>query len=151
MDPVEFNTAALASVGFGSLLFIVGALLAYISISYGIYLLAKKYSPSLHPALSWVPIVQLYPLLSVAQLSPWWMLLLLAFFVPAIGGIILLVGFIVLYHHISVRTERGIGTTILLVFFSVLMIPWLGRKVHKKTTTPAWILGIISMVLLAFG
>ena len=46
---------------------------------------------------------------------------------------------------------RGVGTTLLLLFFSVIMIPYLGLKAHKKSTTPAWILGVASILTLFVG
>lgn len=73
-------------MGVGGLLVFVGILLSYIAISYGTYLLAKKYAPKLHAAWSWIPVLQIYPIVRVAEQSPWWIAaILLGQFVPVIG------------------------------------------------------------------
>lgn len=77
---------AILAAGVGGFIVLVGALLSYIAISYGIYLLAKKYEPKVHPAWSWIPVAQIYPLVLVSKQSPWWIAaILLGRFVPIIG------------------------------------------------------------------
>ncbi len=58
-----------------SFLFMFASLLAfYIGTSYGIYLLAKKYEPQIHPALSWIPLVNVYTFIKISGQSAWWIL-----------------------------------------------------------------------------
>ncbi len=136
VGPMPFLTA-----GAGGLTFLIGALLSYVAVSYGIYLLAKKYEPSLHPAWSWIPVANVYPAVKVSGQSLWWIVaLLFGGIIPFIGPIITLGAAIFIYHKISERTGRGAGTTALLLFFSVIMLPWLGLTVNKKSTKTAWIL-----------
>jgi Family of unknown function (DUF5684) len=143
---------AILAAGLGGFIVLVGILLLYIAISYGIYLLAKKYEPKVHPAWSWIPVVQIYPLVRVSGQSLWWIAgILLGQFVPGIGGIIVLISLIYVYYYVAKRTGGDIGTTLLLIFFSGIMIPYLGLKAHKKSTTPAWILGVASILTLFVG
>jgi hypothetical protein len=143
---------AILAAWVGGLIAFVGVVLSYIAISYGIYLLAKKYEPKVHPAWSWIPVAQIYPLVLVSKQSPWWIAaILLGRFVPIIGGLIVLGSIIYIYHSVSKRVGKSVGTTLLLLFFSVIMIPYLGLKAHKKSTTPAWILGVASILTLFVG
>ena len=143
---------AILAAGLGGFIVLVGILLLYIAISYGIYLLAKKYEPKVHPAWSWIPVVQIYPLVRVSGQSLWWIAaILLGQFVPAIGWIIVIVSLIYIYYHLAKRTGGDIGTTLLLIFFSGIMIPYLGLKAHKKSPTAAWVLGLGSIILIFIG
>lgn len=73
------------ATGVGGFIVIIGALLSYVAISYGIYLLSKKYEPSLHPAWSWVPVANVYPVVKISQQPLWWIaVILLVGFIPAI-------------------------------------------------------------------
>ena len=71
--------------------------------------------------------------------------------VPVLGPIITLASVIFIYHKISERTGRSYGTTALLLFFSVIMLPWLGLTVNKKDTKIAWALGILALILTSIG
>lgn len=73
--------------------------------SYGIYLLAKKYEPKIHAAWSWIPIAHIYPLVAVSQ-KPLWLIavILLAGIIPAIGWLVVLVAIIYVYYGIAKRT-----------------------------------------------
>jgi len=71
--------------------------------------------------------------------------------VPVLGPIITLGSAIFIYHKISERTGRSYGTTALLLFFPVIMLPWLGLTVNKKDTKIAWILGVCAIVLTLIG
>lgn len=76
---------AILAAGLGGLIILAGILFLYIAVSYGIYLLAKKYEPKVHPAWSWIPVVQIYPLVRVSGQSLWWIAaILLGQFVPVI-------------------------------------------------------------------
>lgn len=143
---------AIMAAGLGGLILVLGIILSYVAISYGTYLLAKKYAPKLHPAWSWIPVAQIYPIVVVSGQSPWWIAaILLGQFVPVIGGIIVLGSIVYIYYWLSKRVGRDIGTTVLLLFFSVIMIPYLGLKAHNKSTTPAWVLGVGAMLALLIG
>jgi hypothetical protein len=65
------------TTGIGGLVFILGLLLSYVSISYGIFLLSKKYEPMLHPVWSWIPIAQIYPVVQVSGQPLWWIAIIL--------------------------------------------------------------------------
>lgn len=131
---------------------LLGAILSYVAISYGIYLLAKKYEPSLHPAWSWVPVANIYPVVKISKQPLWWIaVILLAGFVPVIGGIVTLGAIIFIYHKVSERSGRGAGTTACMIFFSVITFPWLGLSVHKRDTKIAWILGIAALLVSITG
>ena len=143
---------AIMATGLGGLILLVGILFSYLAISYGTYLLAKKYAPKLHPAWSWIPVAQIYPIVVVSGQSPWWIAaILLGQFVPVIGGLIVLGSIIYIYYWLSKRVGRDIGTTVLLLFFSVIMIPYLGLKAHGKSTTPAFLLGVGAILALLIG
>ncbi len=143
---------AILAAGLGGLIILAGILFLYIAVSYGIYLLAKKYEPKVHPAWSWIPVVQIYPLVRVSGQSLWWIAaILLGQFVPVIWGIIVLVSLVYVYYYLAKRTGRDIGTTLLLIFFSGIMIPYLGLKAHKKSPTTAWVLGLGSIILIFVG
>ena len=95
------------AAGLGGMLVFLAAILSYIAVAYGIYLLAKKYEPKVHPAWSWIPIVQIYPLVKVSGQPLWWILVLfLGILVPGIGGLITLAACIFIYHKVSERTGR---------------------------------------------
>lgn len=123
---------------------LIAGLAFYIGTSYGIYLLAKKYEPKLHPALSWIPVVNLYPMMKISGQSAWW---ILGLFVPLLN---IYVAFNTNYL-IAKRTGRGAGTMFLLVFFGFITLPWLGLTVHGKKTTLAWVLGIVAIVCYILG
>lgn len=143
------HPAAFLATGIGGLAMVLGILLSYVAISYGTYLLSKKYAPKLHPAWSWIPIAQIYPIVVISGQSPWWILaILLGSIVPVVGPIIVLCSVIYIYYWLAKRLNRDIGTVILLLFFSVIMIPYLGLKAHNKPTTLAWVLGVAAMILL---
>lgn len=143
---------AILAAGLGGFIVFVGIVLLYVAISYGIYLLAKKYEPKVHPAWSWIPVVQIYPLVRVSGQSLWWIAgILFGQFVPGIGGIIVLVSLVYVYYHLAKRTGGDIGTTLLLIFFSGIMIPYLGLKANKKSPTAAWVLGLGSIILIFIG
>lgn len=140
------------AAGVGWLIAIVWVILSYVATSYGTYLLAKKYAPKLHPAWSWIPVAQLYPLVVVSGQSPWWIAgILLGQFVPVIWGIIVLGSIIYIFYHLSKRVGGDVGTMLLLFFFSIIMLPYLGLKAHKRSTTPAWILGVGAIIALIIG
>lgn len=148
----EIGPGPFLATGVGGFIIFLGAVLSYIAISYGIYLLAKKYEPSLHPAWSWIPVANVYPVVKVSKQPLWWIaVILLAGFVPVVGGIVTLLAIIFIYHKISERCGRGPGTTALLVFFSVITFPWLGLMVNKKDTKLAWILGVAAMIVSITG
>lgn len=148
----SISPEAILAAGLGGFIVLVGLVLSYIALSYGTYLLAKKYAPKVHLAWSWIPVAQLYPLVVVSGQSPWWIAaILLGNFIPGIGWIIVLGASVFIYHSISKRVGGGVGTTLLLLFFSVIMIPYLGLKAHKKSTTPAWLLGIAAILALLIG
>lgn len=127
-------------------------ILSYVATSYGTYLLAKKYAPKVHPAWSWIPVAQIYPLVAVSGQSPWWVAgILLGQFVPVIGGLVVVGSILFVFYHLSKRVGGDIGTMLLLFFFSIVMIPYLGLKAHKKSTTPAWVLGLGAIVALIIG
>ncbi len=110
-------------------------------------MLAKKYAPKVHPAWSWIPVAQIYPLVAVSGQSPWWIAgILLGQFVPVIGGLVVVGSILFVFYHLSKRVGGDIGTMLLLFFFSIVMIPYLGLKAHKKSTTPAWVLGVGAIV-----
>lgn len=72
IGPMPFLTA-----GVGGLVLIIGTILSYVAICYGIYLLAKKYEPSLHPAWSWIPVANIYPAVKVSDQPLWWIAVLI--------------------------------------------------------------------------
>lgn len=81
----SISPEAILAAGFGGFIILFGILLFYIGISYGIYLLAKKYEPKVHPAWSWIPVAQIYPIVRVSRQSLWWIVgILLGQFVPGI-------------------------------------------------------------------
>lgn len=131
--------------GMASSLFMLLSIVAfYIGTCYGLQLLSKKYEPQLHPVLSWIPVVNIYPMLKISGQSAWW---ILGLFVP-------LLNIYVLFNTnylIAKRTGRGAGTMLLLVFFGFITLPWLGLTVHGKKTTLAWVLGIIAIVAYILG
>lgn len=131
---------------------LVAMILSYVAISYGIYLLAKKYESSIHPAWSWIPVAQIYPVVKIAKQPLWWIaVILLAGFVPVVGGLVTVGAIIFIYHKLSERCGRGAGTTACLFFFSVITFPWLGLTVHKRDTKIAWILGIATLLISITG
>lgn len=143
---------AIMAAGFGWFIALLGLLLSYIATSYGTYLLAQKYAPKLHPAWSWIPVAQIYPLVVVSGQSPWWIAgILLGQFVPVIGGLVVLGSILYVFYHLSKRVGGDIGTMLLLFFFSIIMLPYLGLKAHKRSTTPAWVLGLGGIIALFIG
>jgi hypothetical protein len=141
--------AAIMTAGVGWFIVLVGLILSYVATSYGTYLLAKKYAPKLHPAWSWIPVVQIYPLVVVSGQSPWWIAgVLLGQFVPVIGGLVVVGSILFIFYHLSKRVGGDVGTMLLLFFFSIVMLPYLGLKAHKRSTTPAWVLGIGAIIAL---
>lgn len=152
MEPSIFNAFSIIGIMIGGGLLFIGGIAMYISMCYGLHLLVKKYEPTLHPAWSWIPVANVYPLVKISE-QPLWMIavLLLGSFVPVIGGIVVLIGLIFVYNGLSKRTKRGTGTTLLLIFFSAIMIPWLGLTVNGRKTTLAWVLGIIAIVAMGIG
>lgn len=143
---------AIMAAGVGWIIALVGVILSYVATSYGTYLLAKKYAPKLHPAWSWIPVAQLYPLVVVSGQSPWWIAgILLGQLVPVIGGLVVLGSILYICYYLSKRVGGDIGTMLLLFFFSIIMIPYLGLKAHKRSVTPAWILGLGAMAALLIG
>lgn len=114
--------------------------------------MAKKYAPKVHPAWSWIPFAQAYPLVVSAGQSPWWVAaILLGHLIPVVGPIVVLGSIIYIYYSLSLKMKRGVGTTLLLIFFSVVMMPYLGLTAHNKSTTPAWILGVGAILALFIG
>jgi len=116
----------------------------YVSTSYGLYLLAKKYEPLIEPAFSWIPILNLYVIIKLSQKSPWWVL---GLFVPLLN---IYTAFFI-YHGIAVRTGRGVGTMFLLIFFMPVTLPWLWLKANDRKTTLAWLLGVGGMACVLIG
>ncbi len=136
----------------GGFIVFIGALLSYVAISYGIYLLAKKYEPSLHPAWSWIPVANVYPVVKISKQPLWWIaVILLSGFIPVVWGIVTLAALIFIYHKISERCGKWAGTTALMVFFSVITFPWLGLSVNKKDTQIAWFLGVAALIVSITG
>lgn len=143
-DSLFFGGIAAISGAVSLTAMIIGVLAFYIGTSYGLYLLAKKYEPKLHPILSWIPIVNIYVYARISGKSPWW---ILGFLVPLLN---IFVGFYLAYG-IALRTKRDIGTMLLLVFFGCIMLPWLGLTVHGRKRTAAWVLGIIGIIGTLIG
>lgn len=103
----QIGPTTLLAASVGSIILFIGIILSYVAVSYGIYLLAKKYEPSLHTAWSWIPFVNIYPLVKVSRQSLWWIaVLLLAGMVPFIGPIIAIGAAIFIYLKISERAGR---------------------------------------------
>ncbi len=147
VDPKMFM-----NFGLGWIIFFVGLVFGYLAFSYWLYLLSKKFEPSLHPALSWIPVVNVYPLVKISNQPLWWIfILLLWWLVPFFGPVIIITSIIFIYYKISERTGRGFGTVILLTFFSVFTFPWLWLTVNNKNTIIGWILSVISFVCVISG
>ena len=88
--------------GMASFLFILISIISmYVGTSYGLYLLAKKYEPKIHPALSWIPGVNVYPFIKISGQSAWW---IFGLFVPLLN---IYVAFNTNYL-IAKRTGRGV-------------------------------------------
>ena len=129
----------------------------YCGLSYGIMLLGKKYEPQIHPALSWIPIVNLYPLAKISGRSGWWMASFFAMPLALIPGlsilalIVPLVNIFALFYissWIAKRVWYGYGCMFLLIFLSPLTLPWLWLKANGRKTTIVWIIGSIVCVSL---
>lgn len=79
----SISPEAILSMGLAGFLVFLGIILSYVAISYGIYLLSRKYAPKMHPAWSWIPVAQIYPLVAVTGQSLWWIaVILLGQFIP---------------------------------------------------------------------
>lgn len=128
----------------GIVCMIIAMLAFHIGTSYGIFLLAKKYAPTLHPALAWIPVVNIFVYAKLSGKSLWW---LVGLFVPALNL------FVTCYYAywISKRTGRDVGTMLLLVFFPFITLPWLGLRAHNRKTTAAWVWAIIAIVAFFVG
>jgi hypothetical protein len=70
-----------------------------------LYLIAKK--TNTEPAwLAWIPIAHNFLMCKIAGLSYWWLLIMLAFFIPFLGGFIALGCFIFVYYKIAIARGK---------------------------------------------
>lgn len=147
----EMNMAVMTSFPMGELAttYLYGSIgmwiITYILIAIGLYLINKKLKEK-NPWIAFIPIVQIwsyfqasqkpfleyfvYPVLAMvvwALLAPWtWGLTALA------ATIYFLVMWVKLLHAISLRLGRWTWTTILLFFFPIIMLPYLGIVMKEK-------------------
>jgi hypothetical protein len=109
---------------------IVGLVLAaYLFHSYCCLLICRKSGSEPGP-LIWVPVLQLFPLLKAASMSPWWFL---AFLVPGIN----LIAQVVWFFKIAQARGKGLGIALLLVFpltcpFAMLYLAFSGGNPRIK-------------------
>lgn len=121
---------------------IPGVIGLYLCPSLWVYLLSKKYIPTIHPALSWIPIIRLYPFTKSAWISGWWSLSfigLIVWFLPV---------YIYVYFKLAKKLWRWIGTIIGLFFLPHFMIAYLGLKDAWKSTWPAWVFGLSGFAII---
>lgn len=116
----------------GFIICILGGIGIYVSASYGLHLLVKKYEPEIDPLCAWLPILNLYVIIKLSQRSPLWVL---GIFIPILN----IYTMCHIYYGISSRTGRGIGTMLLLIFFMPITLLWLGFKVNELNTKKALI------------
>ncbi len=138
-DSMMLGSAAAMTGIVATISLLIAMIAMYIATSYGIYLLAKKYEPTLHPALSWIPVVNVFIYAKLSGKSLWW---LLGLFVPFLNI------FVTFYYAywISKRTGNDVGMMFLLVIFPCIALPWLGLRAFNRKTTTAWVLGVLSIL-----
>lgn len=95
--------------------------------------MAKKYEPTIHPVMSWIPLVNVYVFARISHKSPWWILALLVPFLNIFAAFYL-------SYWVAKRTGRDVGTMLLIIFFKGITILWLGLEVNGKKKTLVWIL-----------
>jgi hypothetical protein len=72
-----------------------------------------------------VPIYNVYVLLQIVGRPWWWLLLMLAGFIPFVGWIVSVVVSIVISNDLSKSFGKGVGMTVLLVLLPVIGYPML--------------------------
>lgn len=115
-------------------------LAAYLFHSYCCLLICQKSGCEPGP-LIWVPVLQLFPLLKAASMSPWWFV---AFLVPGIS----LIAQVVWFFKIARARGKGLGIALLLVFpltcpFAMLYLAFSGGS--PRTKAPSRPVGIMTL------
>jgi hypothetical protein len=123
---------------------LISVVISYVLMCYGLHLLNKKYEPTMHPVLNYIPVVNLYAFVRLAGVPSWWIIGIL---IPLVNLVVI----IRMMHKISKRLERGAGTTILLFFFSGITLSVLGRKVWNLSITPVVVWWIIFAIMYVTG
>jgi hypothetical protein len=105
------------------------ALAAYLFHSYCCLLICRKAGVEPGP-LVWIPLLQLFPLLKAASMSPWWFV---AFLLPGIN----LLAQVVWFFKIARARGKGLGIALLLIFpltcpFAMLYLAFSGGSPRKK-------------------
>lgn len=87
----------------------------YIYFALALMTIAKK-TKTENPWLAWIPIANIYLMTQIAEVSPWTMLILLAGFIPVLGGIAIMAVMIWWWWKIcEARDKPGWWSLLLLV------------------------------------
>ena len=109
---------------------IVLAIAVYIYVALAVMFIAKK-TKTKNPWLAFIPIANFYLLTQIAKKNAWWTLILLAVFVPVIGGLV--VGAVAIWFFwIVVEKIKFPGWTSLLLIIPVVNLIMLGIWAWSK-------------------
>ena len=94
-------------------------LVLFVFYAYCQYLLSKKLNVE-NSWMAFIPLLNIYNLFQIAQVSLWWIVWL---FIPLVNIVVGIVLAIKINHGISTRTGHGVGWTIWLIFLNFIMFP----------------------------
>lgn len=84
----------------GGIIVAIVSLAIYVYTSLALMTIAKK-TKTKNGWLAWIPIANFYLLTQIARVNPWWTLILLAFFIPMIGSLVVMVAGIWMFWRIA--------------------------------------------------
>lgn len=117
----------MATLGAFAILFTLGF---YIFAAFALMAIAKK-TKTKNSWMAWIPIANLYLVTQMAKLNGLWTLILLAWFVPAVGGLIVAGVGIWMFWRIAERIKMP-GWTSLLLIVPIVNLIVLGIYAWKK-------------------
>jgi hypothetical protein len=117
----------MATLGAFAILFTLGF---YIFAAFALMAIAKK-TKTKNSWMAWIPIANLYLVTQMAKLNGLWTLILLAWFIPAVGGLIVAGVGIWMFWRIAERIKMP-GWTSLLLIVPIVNLIILGIYAWKK-------------------
>lgn len=126
-----FGAGALAALGTLLFVFVIITLAVYIYMAIALMAIAKK-TKTKNGWLAFIPIANIYLMTQIAKVSGWWTLIILAAWVPFIGGLAVTAVTIYLWWLIAERVGKpgwwGILMIIPIVNFIIIgLLAW-GKK-----------------------
>ena len=125
----------------GLLIWSIFWIVAYVAMWFGLFKIATYYKEE-YPWLWFIPVANIYLRIKVSKTHMWWIapyivtialpLTIIWIILVPIAAIVAFVAQCIISNNLSKRVNRGIWTTLCLIFLPYIMLPIIGLKLAKE-------------------